>query len=132
MTLNEEEKKILIRHKLSKSRGTEREARLLLDNNMLSAAVNRIYYSMYYALSALALKYGFRSSKHGRLIGWFNKTFVKEKVVEIRYAKILTIAFEKRMDGDYEDFIEFDVSEVANMLTELNDFLHRIENLIIE
>jgi uncharacterized protein (UPF0332 family) len=130
MTLNDEEKKFLIEHKLLKSRDTEKEARLLLDNNMLPASVNRIYYSMFYALSALALKYGFTSSKHARLIGWFNKTFIKENIVDTRYAKILTRAFEKRMDGDYEDFINFDFDEVSNMLTELNDFLQRIENLI--
>ena len=39
-------------------------------------AVNRIYYGLYYAVTALAIKHRFETSKHLQLIGWFNKEFI--------------------------------------------------------
>jgi uncharacterized protein (UPF0332 family) len=72
MTLSPEEREELVRLRLKRSRETEQEAILLFQNNRFPAAVNRIYYSMFYALSALAIYHGFQSGKHGRVIGWFN------------------------------------------------------------
>lgn len=66
MTLSDEEKNQLIGYRLKRSQESEKEARLLLKNDMYSAAVNRIYYGMYYALAALALKYGFKTTKHSQ------------------------------------------------------------------
>jgi len=43
-------------------------------------AVNRIYYGLFYIITALSLKYEFSTSKHQQLIGWFNKTFIKSEI----------------------------------------------------
>ncbi|HOH43482.1 MAG TPA: hypothetical protein PLZ53_10215, partial [Candidatus Hydrogenedentes bacterium] len=43
---------------------TRSESVLLFNNSMLPAVVNRIYYSMFYALSALAISEGFQTAKH--------------------------------------------------------------------
>jgi len=47
---------------------------VLIDNNRFRSAVNRIYYGMFYPLMALGLANHFETSKHGQLIGWFNKS----------------------------------------------------------
>lgn len=130
MTISPEDRKALILHKMERARSTSREARLLLDGSMFPGAVNRIYYSMFYALSALAISEGFASGKHAQLIGWFNKHFVKSGAVDSRYSKIITRAFSKRMDGDYEDYNEFSEKEVMDMLLELDDFIAEIEHLL--
>jgi uncharacterized protein (UPF0332 family) len=97
---------------------------------MLPGAVNRIYYSMFYALSALAISEGFTSGKHGQLIGWFNKHFVKTGIVDSRYSRMISRSFSKRMDGDYEDYTEFAETEVRGMLPELDEFITEIEKLL--
>lgn len=48
----------------------------MLDNGMLSAAMNRIYYAGFYIVSALVLLDGFSTSKHRQLIGYFNKNYI--------------------------------------------------------
>ena len=40
---------------------------LLIENDRLRAAVNRIYYGMFYSLLALGLAYQFETSKHNQL-----------------------------------------------------------------
>jgi hypothetical protein len=46
---------------------TVEEAEFLLINGRFTTAVNRIYYGMFYILSALALKHQLKTSKHQQL-----------------------------------------------------------------
>ena len=77
MTLQPEERLTLIKQRLKRSADTISEAELLFRNNNLAAAVNRVYYSMFYALNALAVAESFKTGKHAQLIGWFNKNWVR-------------------------------------------------------
>ncbi len=70
-----EKKKELVRYRLEQAKETITEAELLIGHSKYRAAVNRIYYGMFYAVSAIGIQYGFATSKHAQLIGWFNKEF---------------------------------------------------------
>ena len=69
MTLNENEKKNLIDYRLEQADETIQDVKLLVNNKRYRSAINRIYYGMFYALSALAIANNFQTSKHGQLIG---------------------------------------------------------------
>ena len=71
------DKQTLVTYRINRSEGTLQEAQLALDNNKLHLAANRIYYSGFYIISALALKENYSTSKHVQLMGWFNKNYVK-------------------------------------------------------
>ncbi|MGA2297615.1 MAG: HEPN domain-containing protein, partial [FCB group bacterium] len=73
--MKKEDKLILINHRINKSHLTIDDAKFSLENNKTSIALNRIYYSIFYIVSALALIYDFSTSKHKQLLGWFNKNF---------------------------------------------------------
>ena len=62
MTLDSQNKEQLIEHRLEKAFSAIDEVRFLLKNNMLTLAVNRVYYGMFYAVSALALHHGFTTT----------------------------------------------------------------------
>jgi uncharacterized protein (UPF0332 family) len=87
---------------------------------------------MYYALTALALKNGFETSKHGQLIGWFNREYIATKRLDPQLGRILRNAFQNRTKGDYDAFIDFSVAEVDTMLSEMTDFINEIKNLLLE
>jgi uncharacterized protein (UPF0332 family) len=97
---------------------------------MLRAAVNRIYYGMFYMLLALGLKHEFESSKHAQLIGWFNKTFIKEKLIDRKYGAMLREAFEFRQQGDYSTFVEFSLEDIQNKFEGLQAFIQTLEQII--
>jgi len=63
----------LIKYRIERAKETIQEAELSLKNKSLHLAQNRIYYSIFYIISALALKNNFSTSKHVQLLGWFNK-----------------------------------------------------------
>ena len=103
---------------------------LTFSGSRLHAAVNRIYYSAFYMLSALALKHGFFTSKHRQIIGWFNKEFVKENKVSGQAGKFVHNAYDKRSLGDYDDFIRFSPEDVSSMLEKAKAFIDEIDALI--
>ena len=72
------EKETLIKYRISRANETIKEAESAFNNNFLFNAENRIYYAIFYIVSALALKHGFSTSKHHQLLGWFNKEFVSQ------------------------------------------------------
>lgn len=59
MTNDETAKSSLIRYRLSEAKETIADVELLLANDRLRAAINRIYYGMFYSLLALGLKHNF-------------------------------------------------------------------------
>ena len=85
---------------------------------------------MYYALTTLALKHKFETSKHGQLIGWFNKEFVAQNIVDKKYGKILRNAFQNRTKGDYDAFVYFSFAEVEEMITDMSLFINKIDSII--
>lgn len=127
MILDNNDRANLIRHRLEQARDTISDVQLLIDNNRLRSAVNRIYYGMFYSLLALALANEFETSKHGQLIGWFNKNFINEGLIDSKYGKIINKAFNKRTKGDYDTFVEFEKEIVVEMFAEMQEFIAEIE-----
>jgi uncharacterized protein (UPF0332 family) len=104
----------------------------MIDNEMFNAAVNRIYYGMFYAVMALALDNKFETSKHGQLIGWFNKNFIKNKKIDARFGRMLKDAFDFRQKGDYATFTKFSSEEVIEMHEDMKHFIREIETHVLE
>jgi uncharacterized protein (UPF0332 family) len=128
--MNENDRDSLIKYRMNQALDTVNLANFLYKSNKLVVAVNRIYYGLFYALTALALKYRFETSKHTQLIGWFNKEFVSGKIVEPRYGKILRNAYQNRTKGDYDAFVHFSHQEVELMLKEMVEFIAEIERIL--
>ena len=128
--INDKDRNILIEYRLAQAKDTIDEVKKLIDNDLLKVAVNRIYYWIFYSITALSLKYNFQSSKHLQLIGWFNKKFVKENLISSKYGKILRAAFKNRLDGDYVPFIKFKRNDILEMYSDMIDFINKIEKLI--
>jgi uncharacterized protein (UPF0332 family) len=130
MIMDSNDRANLIRYRLKQAKETISDVQLLIDNNRLRSAVNRIYYGMFYSLLALALANQFETSKHSQLIGWFNKNFINEGLIDARYGKMVNKAFNKRTKGDYDTFVDFETEIVLEMFTEMQEFIAMIESYI--
>ena len=130
MTISEEDRETLIKYRTEQAHEAIKEAEFLIANDKLKLAVNRIYYGMFYILNVLALKYHFKTSKHQQLIGWFNKTFIKEKKIDQKYGEIIRTAYKRRADSDYGVSAKFEKADVEKMLEGMKDFISTIEGLI--
>jgi len=131
LSLSDDERRALISNYVDKSLATIEQVNFLLENNQFSLAINRIYYGIYYVLSALALKNNFATSKHVQLIGWFNKTFVKGNIIDKKYSKLIQKAFDNRMEGDYDVYANFIKEEVEQSFEEMKDVILEIKKFIL-
>jgi len=107
-------KKDIIKYRIEKAKSCYNEIEMCLEKKLYHLAENRIYYSLYYSVSALALLYDFSTSKHKQLRGWFNREFVKTKIFPVEFSKIYASSYERRQKGDYDDFVTFTQEEVEN------------------
>ncbi len=130
MSLTETQKAELIAHRFARAAEAIVDANVLIENHSFRAAVNRIYYGMFYALLALSIEYQFNSSKHGQIIGWFNKTFVHSGKLPQKYFQMIYNAFNSRTKGDYDMEKDFDENEVQAMFEEMKAFCAGIKQFI--
>ena len=130
MTLKAEDRNLLIQYRLEQADQTVQEAEYLISADFYRGAVNRIYYSCFYMLSALAIKYEFSTSKHNQLIGWFNKNFIASKILPKELSQFILKAYNKRIKGDYEPVDDLDKEEVIFLLEELKVFILKMKVFI--
>jgi uncharacterized protein (UPF0332 family) len=130
MTILENDRKSLVLHKIQKAAQTLGELPVLVENGFLATAVNRAYYSVFYAVSALALLHSFSTSKHNQLIGWFNRNIIKSNILDRQYGDIYRQLYELRRKGDYDDYIEFSSDDIRILAEQANDFVRKITSMI--
>lgn len=129
MTL--EDRLSIVQYRLERARRALNDASALYANDSMEGAMNRIYYAMFYAVSALALAYGFTTSKHSSLLGWFNKAIIHPGILSEKEGLLLRKSFEWRLQGDYADFVELDAEEVHEILERSTPFIETIQQLTL-
>lgn len=122
----------LVNYKIEKANSTFSEVQSHIENKYLSTAMNRIYYSAFYLVSALALLDNFSTSKHKQLIGFFNREYVKTKLIDERIAHFLDDAYDNRIISDYHDFSYLTKSDIEKYYDRLKVFMDKVKILIDE
>ena len=125
--INPEQRQEMVNIRLQQAHETMHTAEKIFELGDHRSALNRVYYAMFYAVSALALRKGFQTAKHAQLLGWFNKTFVKPGIFEPAVSRILRKAFDRRLDADYEFDPLPDAADFPLMLADMKTFIAQIE-----
>ena len=128
--MNALERKELVQYRLSKSKQTLDEVEVLIKNNFLIGAVNRIYYASFYAVSALLLNEDIRAKSHSGIKQMFSLHFIKAGIINEQMGNFYTFIFDMRQTGDYEDFVIFDKKEVSDLIPRAVDFIAQIEEIL--
>jgi len=125
-----EKRNALIEYRIQQSEETLKDAEILINSQRYRSAVNRIYYSVFYMLLALGLKYEFETSKHLQLIGWFNKNFIHTNLIPVEFGKFVKRIFECRTSSDYDDFVNFEEDEVLLLFNNSKLFIETLQNFM--
>ena len=120
----------LIKYRVSKAKETMDDAFAALEENRLRTANNRIYYAIFYIVSALATKDGFSTSKHLQLMGWFNRNYINKGIIAKEFGDIYKASYKYRQESDYEDFVVFNKSDIEKRYYDMLHFVEEIEKLI--
>jgi uncharacterized protein (UPF0332 family) len=117
---------------LERSREDLEAARSNVQQGFYGVAVTRAYYAMFYAASALLASKGISRSKHSAVLAAFREHFVKPGLVESDYAKALGLAFDARLDSDYDVTFTTDLTLAEDVLVEAQRFVERAERYLRE
>lgn len=125
-----QDKEALIDNWLLKSKETliSVEKNICIDE--LYTAQNRLYYAAFYAVSALAQKNGFATSKHSQLKGWFSHEFIKTNKIDKEYGKLYFELFESRQKSDYTFTYKPSKENLIINLGLVKEFIYEIEKQI--
>ncbi len=123
-------KKDLIKYRREKAAKTLEDASTLFDTGSFFSTVNRIYYALFYEVTALLLTRNLSSAKHSGIRSMFNEHFVKTGIVDVEIGKFFSRMFDFRQKGDYADFIEFKEAEVKEWLKAAQEYLKQLEQII--
>jgi len=116
----------LVRYRLARAHESVAEARLLLANDHIRTAVNRLYYACFYAVSALLLAEGHSSPKHSGVRALFDQHWIVPGRLPKSMGRCYRRLFDSRQKGDYADFVTFDAAEIRGWIQEAEKFVAHV------
>jgi len=133
MSTCEEDKQKLIDYWFKKSEESIESAKNESENGRLSFAVNRLYYSMFYAMTAILTVKGETYSKHSGVRAVLHRDFIKTGEIDLEIGKLYDELFNARHQADYTPLIEFEekvinrqIKEVENAVVKLKSYANNI------
>jgi uncharacterized protein (UPF0332 family) len=105
-------------------------ARRELKAQAYTFAINRGYYALFYAVSALLLEEGRRFSKHSGVRAAFNRDIIRPGRLSRKYGDLYNQLFRDRQEGDYVEFTTFDAPYVREKIDACDEFLVHLRALL--
>jgi uncharacterized protein (UPF0332 family) len=127
MTYSKED---LIKYRLERAEETLKEAKLLAENEHWNTVANRLYYACYYGTIGLFVKYDFSASTHSGVKTLLGQHFIKTQILSLELGKLYNDLFNKRQEGDYQDFQKFNREAIEPLIAEVEKFIKEIRELI--
>jgi len=115
----------LIQYRMDRSKEALSAAGLMYDKGHYNDAVNRLYYSCFYAVVALLATERIQPTKHTTARAFLNKNWIKSGRLSKETGRLYNTLFDRREKGDYGDYFRFQKEDVA-------DWLNRVERAIEE
>jgi uncharacterized protein len=121
---------VLIQYRMERAVETFEDAKLLLHSGSLFSTVNRIYYALFYAVSALLLTKELSAPKHSGVLGIFNREFVHAGLVSKEAGRFYNEMFAFRQKADYKDMVKFEIADVEKWLEQAQTCLSELRRVI--
>ena len=130
MTLSKENRETIVNYRLQKAKDTWTEAYGNVKMSFWHTAANRLYYSCYYAVTALLIKNGYTVKTHNGVLTLLGKHFVLKGIVSKEQNDLYVSLIDIRQEGDYDDWMVVTEDMVAPLVEPAQKFIQEMERLI--
>ena len=124
----------LIKYRIDRSKEALSAAKLLYAEGHYNDAVNRLYYSCFYAVIALLATQGIHPHKHIAARAFLNKNWIKTGRLSKETGGTYNSLFDRREKGDYGDYLRFRIDDVKdgiiNVAKVIEEIFQAIEKLL--
>ena len=100
---------------------------ILSEKERWNAAINRLYYAGFYAVTALLLKKNIETRSHDGERTQFGLQFVKTGIIDKKYGKLFSKLFDYRQVGDYGDLYDYNENIVSPLIADTKALIDEIE-----
>lgn len=121
----------LVKYRLSRAYESIDEANILAQSEHWNTVANRLYYAAFYAVSALLIKNEILATTHNGVKVNFHKHFIKKDIINIQSGQLYNNLFNKRQEGDYQDFHFFDEQTIYPLIEKTRNFIETINNIAL-
>lgn len=119
-----------MQHRLDSAKEKLGSAKLLLDNGSLKDSIGRSNYAMFTSVRALLARDGVDFSKHAGVIAYFQKEYIKTGILDVKYSKYISQAFQVRNNADYADFYIVSKADAEEQYEHAEDFYQMIRDYL--
>ena len=125
-----EDRQEYVRYRLETAWKTFEAGELLAQNEYWNSAINRLYYSLFYAMNALLVLNEIQTKSHTAAKSKFSQHFVKTGKFDKKYGRLLSELFDWRQKADYDNIFEYDKNAVLPMFQTVKEMIQLIEKEI--
>lgn len=120
----------MLDYRLEMAKERLHSAKVLLDDGSYKDSIGRSYYAMFTSVRALLLLEGQDFSKHSGVIAYFQKRYIKTGLIDKKYSKYISQAFQIRNNTDYADFFIVSKQDALEQYEKAVEFHNMIEEYI--
>ena len=129
MTLSADDKRSLSDIRFEKAQAALDDARANLEENRLSTAVNRSYYTALNAVRSLLILDGLSPESHACAVTLLSLHFIRTELLPITIVKHVKTLLSRREDVDYGDFDSITRHEAEDSVAIAEETLAAIDTL---
>ena len=98
---------------------------------MWATGANRLYYSAYYAVSALLISHNIATKTHDGVVRMFNQHFVATGKIDKELARQYNLLFTMRLTGDYGDCFDLQENDIVPLIEPAEIFIGKVWEMLL-
>lgn len=130
MSLNDEERTMVVRLQLEKAHANFDQIALLSEAGYWDNVANRLYYALFHAVSALLISDGHNVGSHRGAVGAFGQNYVTTGIFTIEEGKHYSRLQGLREKSDYNCAYNATEKDIAPKIEPTRLLIEKIENYI--
>ena len=130
MSLNEEDRKVIVALELDKVDKILAQLDVQIKSELWDMAANRLYYALFHAVSAMLIYDHHEVGTHRGAVNKFSLYYVKEGIFTKEEGRLYARLQRLREDGDYNCSIEVEQEEVEEKIEPTRQLIEKIKQYI--
>lgn len=130
MSLKEEDRKVIVALELEKSDKTWSQLGIQIQAGLWELVANRLYYSLFHAVSALLIHDSHEVGTHRGAVNKFSMFYVKTGIFTKDEGRLYSRLQQLREDGDYNCSIDVEQEEVEEKIEPTLHLINKIKQYI--
>ena len=130
MSLSQDERRIMVQLELERAERMTNEFSIYIDNQLWNTLVNRMYYAVFHAATALLIQKGLYARTHQGVYALLSQHFIKDGILSQDEGRLFSRLATMREKGDYNCYIDATEEELQPLIEPTKAFINHIKQLI--